>query len=181
VNRILKGELTKNDELLAEIQISEGKKFYDRANFFIAAEGIFFNAFITAIVGFTKLEGLLAFAPIVICAIGILLNTIYVISSYIQIKILVNIGQTLNARLDKLSAENAGNADFSLGLYRSEFSPKSGIAKPAGTKSQPGEQPNDEPKGLVALVYKWAPAILFVGWFIMLAIYSLQLAGVKLF
>jgi len=126
----------------------------------------------------------LVFAPIVICAIGISLNIIYVLSSFIQLKILVNIGQTLNTRLDKLATENVDKSDSSLSLYRSEFLPiESGTTqdgKPAKTESQSEKQANNEPRQLVALVYKWAPAILLVGWGILLLLYSLQLAGVKL-
>jgi|WetSurMetagenome_2_1015567.scaffolds.fasta_scaffold02651_6 hypothetical protein len=177
-------ELTKNYERLADFQMNESQKFYSRANFFIAAEGIFFNAFITAIVGTTKLEGYLIFAPIVICAIGISLNIIYILSSYIQLEKLSKTGQILNKWLNDIASQRNGvPPDFPFSLYESEFSPKITpltAVKSNKTESQLKEEKKKEPRHLVALVYKWAPTILIVGWSVLLMIYILQIAGIKL-
>jgi len=177
-------ETTKNYERLANFQMQESQKFYNRANFFIAAEGIFFNAFITAIAGTTALVGYLKFAPIVICAIGISLNIIYVLSSYIQLEKLNNIGQMLNKWIEDLYLPaNKTVPTFPFNLYESEFSPKTSKSQETTNISQATQQNQNkkkEPNHLVTLIYKWAPAILFVGWGILLAIYILQMTGFKL-
>jgi hypothetical protein len=176
---------TKDYERLADFQMRESQKFYNRANFFIATEGIFFNAFITAITGIAALVGYLVFAPIVICAIGISLNIIYVLSSYIQLEKLNEIGQILNKWIDEINRpehETAPPVPFS--LYKSEFSTRTSVTSKAMDSNQNAQQDQKkktEPKYLVALIYKWAPAILFVGWGILLTIYLLQMTGVKLF
>ena len=61
----------------------EKKTFYDRANFFVAAQAIFANAFATLAIS-SNLNGLYKFLPITICFIGISLNITWIYSSFFQ-------------------------------------------------------------------------------------------------
>jgi hypothetical protein len=67
--------------------ILDEKTFYDRANFFLAAQAIFANAFATLAIS-SNLIGFYKFLPITICAIGISLNIAWVISGRIERKAL---------------------------------------------------------------------------------------------
>jgi hypothetical protein len=66
--------------------MEEKKSFYDRANFFIAAQAIFASAFATLAMS-DNLVGWYIFLPITICLIGISLNIAWIYSSYFQVEI----------------------------------------------------------------------------------------------
>jgi len=61
----------------------EEKTFYDRANFFLAAQAIFANAFATLAIS-SNLVGFYKFLPITICLIGISLNIAWIYSGFFQ-------------------------------------------------------------------------------------------------
>ena len=61
--------------------------FYNRANFFLAAQAIFANAFATLAIS-DNLLGFYRFLPITTCVIGIFLNIAWIYSGFIEVRTL---------------------------------------------------------------------------------------------
>jgi hypothetical protein len=72
----------------------EEKTFYDRANFFLAAQAIFANAFATLAIS-SNLIGFYKFLPVTICVIGISLNIAWIYSGFFQSEIKTFVKVTL--------------------------------------------------------------------------------------
>lgn len=149
--------LLREDELVANLQLYEDKKYYDRANFFVTAQGMFFSAFAVLVAGSNNLTGLIKMIPAVICITGILLNVIWGYSSMIQIEKI-------------LALEKVRNKSFKT------FADSNNVTKTVAEFNRITNAPT-----ITDLIYKWAPALLGVAWVAMLAFYAVQLTvGIKI-
>ena len=136
---------SKENELLAKLQLHEDKKFSDRANFLLAAQGLLFNAFATLIADL-KLTGYHLWIPITICVAAILLNVFWGVTNKFQInKTIEPLRKLTESR--KLSS--------SLKNYFEIAGKKNALTL------------ND--------IYKWAPILLAIAWGFILAFYVLQI------
>lgn len=167
----------KKDELLANSYLNEETNFYDRAHFFFVAQGIFFSAFATLIVGSSSLTGYFKWIPVIVCSTGIGLNIILVKSNTVQVE---NILKPLGTILQPLNTELIQHAKEVLKNVNEEAKEKGMIEVVPNVETYAqfigfGQSPRK------VRVYELAPYLIFVAWGLMLLLYGVQWAfGLKI-
>jgi len=97
------------DELLARKLLQEDKKYSDRANFLLVAEGLLFSAFATLIADL-KLAGYHLWIPVVICVAAIFLNVFWIATNGFQMReIITPLRNDLAKRINFLFANHDEN------------------------------------------------------------------------
>lgn len=141
----------RENEMLANLILSENKKLGDRTNIFSLAETIFVSAFVGLVTSDNGLPGLFAWFPIIICSAGIAFSIYWILQSKEQKN---NIIEPLRVETEKRTAAT------SFKVYN-KFAKKS--------------------IGSALTKYEWLPIGFVIVWSLLLTVYIIYVVGFVLF
>jgi len=141
---------SKENELLANLQLHEDKKLSDRTNWFTVVETIFFSAFVGLIQDPKGLPGLYEWFPLIICGAGIVVSILWFYMSKIQIEEII---KPLREKIaDRMKAQPSFKTYFNIAA-------------------------NKKSRSLANVLYRLLPIVLGIVWVLLLIVYSLHMGN----